>query len=132
MSLLDIFPDLTGLSLVFEFMPHTLYSKLRDESNPLSRTVVKSYTRMLLLGIKYMHSFEIMHRVKWFPSACVIHMWHEQYIRFNLQDIKPANLLIDHNDVLKISDFGLSRIFSNDEDRSYSPQVESSRVLSVK
>lgn len=63
MSLLDIFPDLTGLSLVFDLMPFTLYSKLRDESNPLSRPTIKSYTKMLLLGIKYMHNFGIMHRV---------------------------------------------------------------------
>lgn len=64
MSLLDIFPDLTGLSLVFEFMPFTLYSKLRDESNPLSRAIIKSYTQMLLQGLKYMHSLGIMHRVQ--------------------------------------------------------------------
>lgn len=63
MTLVDIFPDLTGLSLVLDYMPYTLYSKLRDEANPLSRLTVKSYTTMLLLGIKYMHSFDIMHRV---------------------------------------------------------------------
>lgn len=40
-----------------------------------------------------------------------------------IQDIKPANLLIDQNDVLKIADFGLSRIFSSEEDKCYSPQV---------
>lgn len=43
----------------------------------------------------------------------------------NFKDIKPANLLIDNNDLLKIADFGLSRIYHANEDRSYSPQVAS-------
>lgn len=63
MSLLDVFPDMTGLSLVFEFMPHTLYSILKDESISLSRSTIRSYTSMLLHGVKYMHNIGIMHRV---------------------------------------------------------------------
>lgn len=63
MSLLEVFPDLTGLSLVLEFMPHTLYSKLRPDAEPLKRSTVRSYTSMLLQGVKYMHSLGIMHRV---------------------------------------------------------------------
>lgn len=63
MSLLDVFPDLTGLSLVLEFMPHTLYSKLRPDAEPLKRCTVRSYTRMLLQGVNYMHNLGIMHRV---------------------------------------------------------------------
>ncbi|TMW46049.1 hypothetical protein DOY81_008864 [Sarcophaga bullata] len=40
------------------------------------------------------------------------------------KDIKPANLLISENDVLKISDFGLARLyFPDEESRLYSPQV---------
>lgn len=63
MSLLDVFPDLTGLSLVLEFMPHTLYSKLQPEAEPLKRSTVRSYCSMLLQGAKYMHNLGIMHRV---------------------------------------------------------------------
>lgn len=64
MSLLEVFPDLTGLSLVLEFMPHTLYSKMRPEAEPLKRSTVRSYANMLLQGVKYMHSLGIMHRVR--------------------------------------------------------------------
>lgn len=47
----------------------------------------------------------------------------------SFQDIKPANLLIDDNDVLKIADFGLARIYNQNEDKSYSPQVHQHFVL---
>lgn len=63
MSLLDVFPDMTGLSLVFEFLPHTLYSKLKDDL-PMSRLTIRSYTSMLLQGVQYMHDLGIMHRVR--------------------------------------------------------------------
>lgn len=63
MTLLDVFPDMTGLSLVFEFMPHSLYSKLKDDSIPLSRSTIRSYTSMILHGVNYMHNLGIMHRV---------------------------------------------------------------------
>lgn len=64
-SLLDIYPDLCGIALVFDFMPHTLYSKLKDEENPLSRQQIHSYTKMLLRGLSYLHDdLKIMHRVK--------------------------------------------------------------------
>ncbi|XP_058121488.1 cyclin-dependent kinase 20 [Anopheles ziemanni] len=104
LELLDMYPDLAGISLVFEYMPHTLYSKLKDEENPLSRATVRRYIAMLLRGLAYLHGVHIMHR-----------------------DIKPANLLIDRHDVLKIADFGLARIYTDPHlrppDRSYSPQV---------
>lgn len=63
-SMLDMYPDLSGLALVFEYMPHTLYSKLKDEENPLSRQQIQSYTKMLLRGLSYLHDdLKIMHRV---------------------------------------------------------------------
>ncbi|XP_055587231.1 cyclin-dependent kinase 20 [Uranotaenia lowii] len=101
LTLLDMYPDLSGMSLVFEYMPHTLYSKMKDEDHPLSRAEIRRYMAMLLNGLKYLHELRIMHR-----------------------DIKPANLLIDSKDVLKIADFGLARLFNDqDPEKVYSPQV---------
>lgn len=60
-----MYPDLCGIALVFDYMPHTLYSKLKDEENPLSRQQIQSYTKMLLRGLCYLHNdMKIMHRVK--------------------------------------------------------------------
>lgn len=101
LNIIEIYPDLTGLSLVLEYMPDTLYSRLKNEVNPLSRQQVRKYSLMMFKGMAYLHEAGIMHR-----------------------DIKPANLLISHTDVLKIADFGLARLhFPDDEGRLYSPQV---------
>uniref|UniRef100_S4RRG1 Cyclin-dependent kinase 20 n=1 Tax=Petromyzon marinus TaxID=7757 RepID=S4RRG1_PETMA len=70
-----------------------------DSERPLSQAHVKSYMSMLLKGVAFCHN-SIMHR-----------------------DLKPANLLISSMGHLKIADFGLARVFSNDGDRLYSHQV---------
>ncbi|XP_017964169.1 cyclin-dependent kinase 20 [Drosophila navojoa] len=101
LNIIEIYPDLTGLSLVLEYMPDTLYGRLKSEVNPLSRQQVRKYSLMMFKGMAYLHEAGIMHR-----------------------DIKPANLLISHMDVLKIADFGLARLyFPDEESRLYSPQV---------
>jgi cell cycle related kinase len=115
-----MYPDLSGIALVFDYMPHTLYSKLKDDENPLSRQQIQSYMKMLLRGLSYLHDeMKIMHRV----SACsALKFYHA--LHFLSQDIKPANLLISEYDVLRIADFGLARLFNPDEPKKcYSPQV---------
>ncbi|XP_053947318.1 cyclin-dependent kinase 20 [Anastrepha ludens] len=100
-SIIDIYPDLTGLALVLEYMPETLYGKLRNEMNPLSRQQIRKFALMMLKGIEYLHNIGIMHR-----------------------DIKPANMLISEDETLKIADFGLARLyFPKEENKLYSPQV---------
>ncbi|TKS65231.1 Cyclin-dependent kinase 20 [Collichthys lucidus] len=61
---------------------------------------VKGYMMMLLKGVAFLHHNNIMHR-----------------------DLKPANLLISSSGHLKIADFGLARLFSEQEERLYSHQV---------
>lgn len=48
--------------------------------------IIQSYLYQLLKGVAYIHKFKILHR-----------------------DLKPQNLLISREGILKIADFGLAR-----------------------
>ncbi|KAG8447322.1 hypothetical protein GDO86_014692 [Hymenochirus boettgeri] len=99
-KLRDVFPHGTGFVLVFEYMLSDLSEVIRNTEQTLTESQVKGYMIMLLKGVKFCHDNSIMHR-----------------------DLKPANLLISSTGLLKIADFGLARVFSNDRGRLYSHQV---------
>ncbi|KAK7481799.1 hypothetical protein BaRGS_00026946 [Batillaria attramentaria] len=74
---------------------------IRKSERPLTEAQVKSYMLMLFKGLAFLHENNIMHR-----------------------DLKPANLLISSTGHLKLADFGLARVFhQNQGDRQYSHQV---------
>ncbi|KAG5458912.1 MAG: kinase-like domain-containing protein [Olpidium bornovanus] len=83
-----------GFVLVFEYMLSDLAEVLRNAQRPLSASHVKSYMLMLLKGVAYVHEKAIVHR-----------------------DLKPANLLISPSGILKLADFGLARVHSNEGER---------------
>ncbi|XP_058499800.1 cyclin-dependent kinase 20 isoform X3 [Solea solea] len=99
-KLKDVFPHGTGFVLVFDFMLSDLSEVIRNAQRPLTPAQVKGYMRMLLKGVAFLHHNNIMHR-----------------------DLKPANLLISSSGHLKIADFGLARLFSEQGERLYSHQV---------
>lgn len=47
------------------------------------------------------------------------------------QDLKPANLLINHEGILKIADLGLARLYWPDGGRPYSHQVATRLVYAI-
>ncbi|XP_072765154.1 cyclin-dependent kinase 20 [Anoplolepis gracilipes] len=98
--LLDAFPSGLDFIMVFEYMPTGLWEVLRDADISLTQTQIKTYMKMLLEGIAYVHGKHIIHR-----------------------DLKPANLLISAVGILKIADFGLSRLMWRDSTKAYSHQV---------
>ncbi|KAL6260382.1 hypothetical protein P5V15_007911 [Pogonomyrmex californicus] len=99
-ELLDAFPSGLDFVMVFEYMPTGLWEVLRDTEISLTLAQIKTYMKMLLEGIAYVHGKNIIHR-----------------------DLKPANLLISEKGILKIADFGLSRLMWRDGIKPYSHQV---------
>ncbi|KAI3387613.1 hypothetical protein SNEBB_000178 [Seison nebaliae] len=75
------------LTLVFEYCDQDL-KKYFDTHTEISPTTVQSLSYQLLLGLAFCHSKNILHR-----------------------DLKPQNLLLNNNGVLKLADFGLARAF---------------------
>ncbi|XP_051785482.1 cyclin-dependent kinase 7 isoform X2 [Erpetoichthys calabaricus] len=72
---------------------------IKDTSLVLTPANIKAYMLMTLQGLEYMHQHWILHR-----------------------DLKPNNLLLDENGVLKIADFGLAKAFGS-PNRVYTHQV---------
>ncbi|KAH7484773.1 Cyclin-dependent kinase 20 [Phytophthora ramorum] len=99
-KLLDVVPDGGYIALVLEYMPADLLSVVRNREEPLRAADVRGLLRMLLHGVACCHDHNVLHR-----------------------DLKPGNLLLGADGVLKLSDFGLATVFVGQQGRSYSHQV---------
>lgn len=75
-----------ALNIFLEFVPGGSISSLLGKFGSFTETVIRMYTRQLLLGLEYLHSNHIMHR-----------------------DIKGANILVDNKGCIKLADFGASK-----------------------
>jgi len=98
-GLLDVFGYKSNVSLVFDFMDTDLEVIIKDTSIVLTPSHVKAYTLMTMQGLEYLHNSWILHR-----------------------DLKPNNLLINSDGVLKIGDFGLAKFYGS-PNRIYTHQV---------
>lgn len=67
-------------------------------THPIPLPIIKSLIDMILRGIDHCHTHHIIHR-----------------------DIKPSNFLIDETGVLKVGDFGLSRILEESSSQKSEP-----------
>ncbi|KAI7746930.1 hypothetical protein M8C21_020659, partial [Ambrosia artemisiifolia] len=69
--------------------PGPISKFVREHCGAMTESVVRNFTRHILLGLAYLHSKKIVHR-----------------------DIKGANLLVDASGVVKLADFGLAKHLS--------------------
>ena len=107
------FQDESKLYIVSDFMQggdmfyHLHSQKKFDESR------AKFYAIELILGIEFLHKNNMIYR-----------------------DLKPENILMDSTGHLKISDFGLSKILDNPDDKAYTlcgtPQYLAPEILKNK
>ncbi|XP_076349573.1 cyclin-dependent kinase 1-like isoform X2 [Tachypleus tridentatus] len=86
----DVLMQESRLYLVFEFLSMDLKKYLDSipSGQNMDKMLVKSYLYQILQAILFCHQRRVLHR-----------------------DLKPQNLLIDQNGMIKIADFGLARAF---------------------
>ncbi|XP_057318318.1 cyclin-dependent kinase 7 [Microplitis mediator] len=89
-GLLDVFGYKSNVSLVFDFMDTDLEIIIKDSNIVLTPAHIKSYMIQTLQGLDYLHYNWILHR-----------------------DLKPNNLLVNDQGILKIGDFGLAKFFGS-------------------
>lgn len=93
---LDFFQE---IYVITELLQSDLH-KIIVSPQHLSADHIKVFLYQILRGLKYLHSARILHR-----------------------DIKPGNLLVNSNCVLKICDFGLARVEEPDQSKHMTQEV---------
>ncbi|XP_047351923.1 cyclin-dependent kinase-like 4 isoform X3 [Vespa velutina] len=91
-NLLEVFRRKRKLHLVFEYCEHTLLNEMEKFPYGCPDLMIKQLTWQILQGIAYCHRLGCVHR-----------------------DVKPENILITAEGVVKLCDFGFARMLSPGE-----------------
>ncbi len=77
--------------ILLELVAGGSIAKLIDTYKPFPENVLKKYTYQILKGLEYLHIHNVIHR-----------------------DIKGANILVDRDGICKLSDFGGSKVITDE------------------
>jgi hypothetical protein len=80
-----------NLYVYLEYVPGGSLAHLLGNIGPLPEKTIKVYMKQILKGVEYLHKNRVVHR-----------------------DIKAANLLVDIDGTIKLSDFGCARRYESD------------------
>ncbi|XP_011700084.1 PREDICTED: cyclin-dependent kinase-like 4 [Wasmannia auropunctata] len=95
-NMIEVFRRRKRLYLVFEYLDHTVLDELEKSKNGLDREKSRRYIFQILRGLDFCHNHKIMHR-----------------------DVKPENVLVSPNGVIKLCDFGFARYVTNESCTDY-------------
>ncbi|XP_054781140.1 CBL-interacting serine/threonine-protein kinase 9 [Prosopis cineraria] len=91
-NIFEVMASKTKIYIVLEFVDGgELFDKIANDGR-LKESEARQYFQQLINAVDYCHSRGVFHR-----------------------DLKPENLLLDSNDILKVSDFGLSTYSQQDD-----------------
>ncbi|XP_034942539.1 cyclin-dependent kinase-like 1 isoform X3 [Chelonus insularis] len=91
-NLLEVFRRKRKLHLVFEYCEHTLLNEMEKYPHGCPENMTRKLTWQILQGVAYCHRLGCVHR-----------------------DVKPENILITGDGVVKLCDFGFARMLSPGE-----------------
>ena len=97
--------DFDCIYLIFECLPSDL-NKLIKSNIYLTLDDIRKYIYHILCGLKYIHSCSVLHR-----------------------DLKPGNILLDHNYLIKICDFGLARCVNRDTEEEIVEKLQEEKKI---
>ena len=108
------FQDESKLYIVSDFMQGgDMFYHLHSNKKKFPESTAKFYIIELILGLEFLHKNNVIYR-----------------------DLKPENILMDTDGHIKISDFGLSKILEDSDDKTYTlcgtPQYIAPEILKNK
>lgn len=83
------------LNIFLEYVPGGSVQSMLNSYGPFEEPLIRNFIRQVLIGLSYLHGEDIIHR-----------------------DIKGANILIDIKGTVKISDFGISKKITNNDNNN--------------